>query len=242
MPIMNLNPAARQRHQIRVITVGFFRMLKSMHTYKVLKTKAEILVLKEFLSWLEKCNADTPHSLGTILIYNEQRKFVPFMILEAMGKYGLLPRFFSTVKGFADGYAMAEAQLVDAAKYFSLKQLSKAVMHDGEAAEADSDADAEAAKATADKERDDFEGDAAVRVRLAYQIVERIAAKPKVAGNADDGHADHGELVREHVTLGNHFNYKAISQTTLLRQLATQNPAMMRMANCRSWCGRLRRR
>lgn len=35
MPIMNLNPAARQRHQIRVITVGFFRMLKSMQTYKV---------------------------------------------------------------------------------------------------------------------------------------------------------------------------------------------------------------
>lgn len=32
---MNLNPAARQRHQIRVITVGFFRMLKSMQTYKV---------------------------------------------------------------------------------------------------------------------------------------------------------------------------------------------------------------
>lgn len=35
MPLMNLNPAARQRHQIRVITVGFFRMLKSMQTYKV---------------------------------------------------------------------------------------------------------------------------------------------------------------------------------------------------------------
>lgn len=35
MPLMNLNPAARQRHQVRVITVGFFRMLKSMQTYKV---------------------------------------------------------------------------------------------------------------------------------------------------------------------------------------------------------------
>lgn len=37
MPLMNLNPAARQRHQIRVITVGFFRMMKSMQTYKVIK-------------------------------------------------------------------------------------------------------------------------------------------------------------------------------------------------------------
>lgn len=35
MPYMNLNPAARQRHQVRVITIGFFRMLKSMQTYKV---------------------------------------------------------------------------------------------------------------------------------------------------------------------------------------------------------------
>lgn len=35
MPLMNLNPGARQRHQIRVINVGCFRMLKSMQTYKV---------------------------------------------------------------------------------------------------------------------------------------------------------------------------------------------------------------
>lgn len=39
MPLMNLNPAARQRHQVRVITVGFFRMLKSMQTYKVREPK-----------------------------------------------------------------------------------------------------------------------------------------------------------------------------------------------------------
>lgn len=33
---MNLNPGARARHQIRVITVGFFRMLKSMVDFKVI--------------------------------------------------------------------------------------------------------------------------------------------------------------------------------------------------------------
>lgn len=37
MPLMNLNPGARQRHLIRVINVGCFRMLKSMQTYKVRK-------------------------------------------------------------------------------------------------------------------------------------------------------------------------------------------------------------
>lgn len=35
MPYMNLNPAARQRHQVRVISIGFYRMLKSTQTYKV---------------------------------------------------------------------------------------------------------------------------------------------------------------------------------------------------------------
>lgn len=34
IPVMNLNPAARQRHQLRIITVGFFRMLKCTLTNK----------------------------------------------------------------------------------------------------------------------------------------------------------------------------------------------------------------
>lgn len=38
MPYMNLNPAARQRHQVRVISIGFYRMLKSMQTSKVSST------------------------------------------------------------------------------------------------------------------------------------------------------------------------------------------------------------
>jgi maternal-effect protein exuperantia len=51
MPLMNLNPAARQRHQIRVITVGFFRMLKSMQTYKVKIEKSDHnLKIATFLS------------------------------------------------------------------------------------------------------------------------------------------------------------------------------------------------
>lgn len=37
MPLMNLNPGARQRHQVRVINVGNFRMLKCMKSYKVCK-------------------------------------------------------------------------------------------------------------------------------------------------------------------------------------------------------------
>ena len=86
MPYMNLNPAARQRHQVRVITIGFFRMLKSMQTYKVVKTKSEIAALMDFLIWLEKLKNNDKDSNGIIFVYHEQRKFVPYMILEAFKK------------------------------------------------------------------------------------------------------------------------------------------------------------
>uniref|UniRef100_A0A1B0DBZ0 Exuperantia RNAse H-like domain-containing protein n=2 Tax=Phlebotomus papatasi TaxID=29031 RepID=A0A1B0DBZ0_PHLPP len=86
MPYMNLNPAARQRHQVRVITIGFFRMLKSMQTYKVMKTKPEYAALVDFLGWLEEQKAKQQDSKGLILLYHEQRKFVPYMLLEAFKK------------------------------------------------------------------------------------------------------------------------------------------------------------
>lgn len=85
MPYMNLNPAARQRHQVRVITIGFFRMLKSMQTYKMVKTKTEVAALHDFLDWIEKIKK-SENSDGIILIYHEQRKFIPYMILEAFKK------------------------------------------------------------------------------------------------------------------------------------------------------------
>lgn len=172
MPIMNLNPAARQRHQIRVITVGFFRMLKSMQSYKILKTKAEIQTLNDFLTWLEKINAETPNSQGVIMIYHEQRKFIPYVILEAMGKYGLLERFYRTVKSFADGFALAEATLDSNVKYFTLKQLAKVILQHEEVTE---------------KDRFDFEGNASVRARLAYQIIEKVSLRGSDGPSADGG-------------------------------------------------------
>lgn len=164
MPIMNLNPAARQRHQIRVITVGFFRMLKNMQTYKVVKTKTEIAALKDFLCWLEKLNETKSESSGIIMIYHEQRKFIPYMILESLTKYGLLQRFFCTVKGFCDGFALSEAKMGISIKYLSLKQISK-VLHNFEE------------ETEKDKDNNDFEGNAIVRARLAYQIIEHLSVK-----------------------------------------------------------------
>jgi maternal-effect protein exuperantia len=161
MPIMNLNPAARQRHQIRVITVGFFRMLKSMQTYKVVKTKTEIMVLKDFLDWLEALVKKDPESNGIILIHHEQRKFVPYMLLEALQKYDLVPRFMNSVKSFADGFALSVEKCGNPVKYFSILQTADVLKLDS--------------RTNDSKDSYDFDGCARIRTRLAYQIIEQIA-------------------------------------------------------------------
>lgn len=109
MPLMNLNMGARNRHMIRVISVGYFRMLKSTVDGKVIKTKTEIATLMEFLAWLEKINGN--NSNGIIFVYHEQIKFVPFMMIEIMKKYNLWDRFGKIVKGFMNGYDVFEDEI-----------------------------------------------------------------------------------------------------------------------------------
>lgn len=166
MPLMNLNPAARQRHQVRVITVGFFRMLKSMQTYRVVKTKTEISALNEFIDWLEARYREDEGSEGIVMIYHEQRKFVPYMLIEAMKKYNLLDRFTGTVKSFVNGFKLAEDKCSKTIKYFSIRQLANLVLDKGEAKEG-------------------FEGNAAYRARLAYQIARRLSKENDKAASSD---------------------------------------------------------
>lgn len=158
-------------------------------------------MLKNFLTYLEGINAKNADSAGVILIYFEQRKFVPFMILEAMAKYDLLPRFFNVVKGCVDGFSVAETRMGNAIRYFTLKQIEYGF---GDCAKESTPAVAAASVATtesttmtattttssssttaAEKERCTFEGDASVRVRLAYQIMENLAKSKEKDGGGD---------------------------------------------------------
>ncbi|XP_055686851.1 maternal protein exuperantia [Lutzomyia longipalpis] len=163
MPYMNLNPAARQRHQVRVITIGFFRMLKSMQTYKVMKTKPEYAALVDFMLWLEEQKARNPDSKGIIMLYHEQRKFVPYMLLEALKKYDMLPRFKTSVVGFTNVYPLAEKECGVTLKYFTLKELKKVIL------QCDED------------DRNEFEGSAKVRSKIAYDVSKVLANKPSAA-------------------------------------------------------------
>lgn len=179
IPIMNLNPAARQRHQIRVITVGFYRMLKSMQTYKqIVKTKTEYCALVDFLNWIEDLNASKTNSDGIILVYHEQRKFIPYMILNAMKSYNLLERFLRTIKSFANGFSLAESKCGSTIKYLNLKQLSKVLLKHEEVSE---------------KEKYQFEGNASVRAQLAYEVLEHLAKKEITEANEEKNVDGDGE-------------------------------------------------
>lgn len=122
-----------------------------------------------------------------------------------MAKYDLLPRFFSVVKGCVDGFSVGEAKMGNVIRYFTLKQIEHGFGGGKEESTAPIIATAtgtststatetsstsiatETSTSTAtgtstsnatagDKEQYTFEGDASVRVRLAYQILENMAS------------------------------------------------------------------
>ncbi|KAH8355656.1 maternal protein exuperantia [Drosophila serrata] len=208
MPYMNLNPAARQRHQVRVISIGFYRMLKSMQTFKIIKSKSEIAALKDFLNWLEQLMAkEGSRSEGIVLIYHEERKFIPYMILESLKKYGLLDRFTKTVKAFANSLNLAKASIGDTnIKNYSLRKLSKLLSKskedssgssvspsgsgsgsvststeaiDSTAADNNSSSSSNfekrSVKSGVKYEREQFEGNASVRAKMAFNVALQLS-------------------------------------------------------------------
>ncbi|XP_036330665.1 maternal protein exuperantia [Rhagoletis pomonella] len=194
MPYMNLNPAARQRHQVRVISIGFYRMLKSMQTYKIIKSKSEIAALKDFLDWLEALKAKDAASLGVILVYHEERKFIPYMILESLKKYNLLDRFLNTVKSFANGLTLAKANNNESLQHYTLRKLSKvlsAKVHEVNNNASEGEANNNVSSTTGNTEgqilqkplnkgvpaheRELFDGSASVRAKLAYEVALQLS-------------------------------------------------------------------
>lgn len=163
MPLMNLNIGAKQRHQVRVINVGCFRMLKCMKNYKVIKTKTEIAALMDFLNWLEKANDGKD---GIILLYHEQSKLAPYMLIESMRRFNLFERFEKIVKAFANGYELSG----DDSKGKGLKYLSLAQNYKVHADCLNIDA----------KESDEFEGNAAVRAKLSFEICRLMAYEGEI--------------------------------------------------------------
>ncbi|PSN51243.1 Maternal protein exuperantia [Blattella germanica] len=151
MPFCNLDPISRRRHNIRIVTVGRFRMLKDSKSGKVLKTKSEISALTDFIQWLENMKGDSVD--GVILISHELRKVAAPLLLVALQKYNLLERFSAVVKGFANGYEIAAEKCAKTVHSFSLRTLSRVLL---------------------DKEEE--LDNATDRARLAFQVIQHLCA------------------------------------------------------------------
>lgn len=101
------------------------------------------------------------------------------MILNAMKSYNLLERFLNTVKSFANGFSLAEATCGNTIKLFNLTQLSSVLLKQKEVTE---------------KEKYQFEGNASVRARLAYQVLEHLAKAKEPEAAADHVHTNMLEM------------------------------------------------
>lgn len=161
--------------------------------FQIIKSKSEIAALKDFLDWLEALKAKDSSSQGIILVYHEERKFIPYMVLESLKKYNLLDRFQNTVKSFANGLNLAKANVNEALQHYTLRKLSK-YLKDNKNANVEQNNNVltssttppktevtetteqqlsdkkKSFKTNSNNERELFDGNASVRAKLAYEV------------------------------------------------------------------------
>lgn len=174
MPYKDLDPPATKRHSMKVVTMGKFRVLRNTKTNKVLKAKSEVSALTEFLSWLESVKGDAID--GIILVYHEPRKVIPAILLESLKRYNLLDRFKQTVKGFANGFNVAEVKCTSTERAFTLRALSRTLFNK-------------------EKELDNAKD----RACLALQIVQHLSSLEQKSGTETNGSSDSDSAIKQTV-------------------------------------------
>jgi hypothetical protein len=108
------------------------------------------------LDWLEKTKGDTD---GIILVYHDQPKLLPYMVIEKLKRYNLYDRFSRIVSAFVNGYTLNNfAEQGKSDKGLQLLSLS-----------ANYKVHVDQLKLE-EEEPKEFEGDAAVRAKLSYEI------------------------------------------------------------------------
>ncbi|EDW65856.2 maternal protein exuperantia-like [Drosophila virilis] len=161
MPSVNLNSAARQRHQVCVIKVKGHRVLKSMQSNKIIKTESEATGFRKLIGWLEEQNSNCD---GIVFICHEKRKFIPLMIVQSLINLNMLTAFAKLVKGFVNTNNLAMATMGGTDRmYFNVRNLSKLLN-----------------KGSKDNAPEEFVGSANARARLAFNVaVELCDREPR---------------------------------------------------------------
>lgn len=83
--------------------------------------------LTDFITWLSSIRGDAAD--GIILVYHEPRKVIPAMLIESLKKYNLLERFKQIVKGFANGFNIAEVKCANTVRAYTLRTLSQSLFN-----------------------------------------------------------------------------------------------------------------
>lgn len=174
MPYKDLNPPAMKRHNMKIVTIGKFRVLKDNKTNKALKTKSEVSALTDFITWLSSIRGDAAD--GIILVYHEPRKVIPAMLIESLKKYNLLERFKQIVKGFANGFNIAEVKCANTVRAYTLRTLSQSLFN-----------------------QETQLGNAKDRACLALQIVQHLSSLEVTKGNEADGSGDSDSAMKNTV-------------------------------------------
>ncbi|XP_068983521.1 maternal protein exuperantia [Bombus flavifrons] len=174
MPYKDLNPPAIKRHNMKIVTIGKFRVLKDSTTNKALKTKSEVSALTDFLTWLSSIRGDAAD--GIILVYHEPRKVIPAMLIESLKKYNLLEKFKEIVKGFANGFNVAEVKCANTVRAYTLRTLSQSLFN-----------------------RENQLNNAKDRACLALQIVQHLSSLEVTKGNETDGSGDSDSAMKNTV-------------------------------------------
>ncbi|XP_064536950.1 maternal protein exuperantia-like [Drosophila montana] len=161
MPSVNLNSAARQRHQVRIIKVKGHRVLKSIQSNKIIRTQSEAAGFRNLISWLEEQSSNCD---GIVLICHEERKFIPLMIVQSLIQLNMLTAFAKLVKGFVNTNNLAMATMGGADRmYFNVRNLSKLLN-----------------KGRVDNAPEEFVGSANARAKLAFNVaVELCDREPR---------------------------------------------------------------
>lgn len=131
MPHRNLSFSARNAYGLVVVSLDYQRMLRDIHTGRLLKTKSEISALKDWMKWLEEVKGDSD---GIILVHHAHDQsrdlHVPLLLL-SLGRYNLITQFSNIVKGFCNSVNVI-SDLGDKSMItsLSLRSLCKTVLKD----------------------------------------------------------------------------------------------------------------
>lgn len=170
MPYRDIDYSSRKRYLLKTVNIGVYRVLRETVGGKILKTKSEISALTDFVNWLEE--RKTVEGRDVIIMYYETYTPAPFILIESLKKYNLLPRFKETVKGFANSFNYIKSKCEKIMLTYSIKNLAKILLN---------------------KEYNNH--NACERARILYEIVAHLSV-----GESQDGEEDISAALQSYVS------------------------------------------